>query len=107
MEAIESARFAHSDGMGAFMCFMAGRGCLEMRRILRKDGSIYLHCDPTASHYLKAIMDAILRWTKISEMKLYGLIRTGGTSKRWFGKKHDVILRYTQNKRTMCLIPIV
>ena len=58
MEAIESARYAHSDGMGAFMCFMAVR-LLEMRRVLRPTGSIYLHCDPTASHYLKAVMDAV------------------------------------------------
>ena len=58
MEAIESARYAHSDGMGAFMCFMAVR-LLEMRRVLKPTGSIYLHCDPTASHYLKAVMDAI------------------------------------------------
>ena len=55
MEAIESARYAHSNGMGAFMCFMAVR-LMEMRRILRREGSIYLHCDPTASHYLKACM---------------------------------------------------
>lgn len=58
MEAIESARYAHSDSMVAFMCFMAVR-LLEMRRILKSTGSIYLHCDPTASHYLKAVMDAI------------------------------------------------
>ena len=61
MEAIESARYAHSDGMGAFMCFMAVR-LLAMRRVLKDTGSIYLHCDPTASHYLKAIMDAIFGW---------------------------------------------
>ena len=58
LEAIESARYAHSDSMGAYMCFMAVR-LLEMKRILKPTGSIYLHCDPTASHYLKAIMDAI------------------------------------------------
>lgn len=62
MEAIEGARYAHSHGMGAYMCFMAVR-LLEMKRVLRKDGSIYLHCDPTASHYLKAVMDAIFGWT--------------------------------------------
>ena len=61
MEAIESARYAHSDGMGAFMCFMAVR-LLEMRRVLKSTGSMYLHCDPTASHYLKAVMDAIFGW---------------------------------------------
>ena len=61
MEAIESARHAHSDGMGAFMCFMAVR-LLEMRRLLKPTGSMYLHCDATASHYLKACMDAIFGW---------------------------------------------
>ena len=61
MEAIEGARYAHSDGMGAFMCFMAVR-LLDMRRVLKPTGSIYLHCDPTASHYLKAVMDAIFGW---------------------------------------------
>ena len=94
MEAIESARFAHSDGMGAFMCFMAVR-LLEMKRILRKDGSIYLHCDPTASHYLKAVMDAIYGHKNFRNEIIWSY-RTGGTSKRWFGKKHDVILRYTK-----------
>ena len=58
MEAIESAMHAHSEGMGAYMCFMAVR-LLAMRRLLKPTGSIYLHCDPTASHYLKAVMDAI------------------------------------------------
>ncbi len=58
MEAIESARYAHSDGMGAYMCFMAVR-LLAMHRVLKPTGSIYLHCDQTANHYLKAVMDAI------------------------------------------------
>ena len=84
MEAIESARHAHSDGMGAFMCFMAVR-FLAMRRVLKSTGSIYLHCDPTASHYLKAIMDAIFGWRNfINEIIwIYGL---GGSSKRSFSE---------------------
>ena len=47
--------------MGAFLCFMAVR-LLEMHRVLNPTGSLYLHCDPTASHYLKAIMDAVFGW---------------------------------------------
>ena len=66
MEAIESACYAHSEGMGAFMCFMAVR-LLAMRRVLRDDGSIYLHCDPTASHYLKAVMDAVFGWKELPQ----------------------------------------
>ena len=97
MEAIESARYAHSDGMGAFMCFMAVR-LLEMRRVLRKDGSIYLHCDPTASHYLKAIMDAIFGKTNFRNEIIWAY-KTGGVSKHWFGRKHDVILFYSKSKQ--------
>ena len=42
----------------AYLVYMTYR-LLEMRRILSNDGSIYLHCDPTASHYLKVVMDGI------------------------------------------------
>ena len=55
---IQGSRDSWGDDMGAFLCFMAVR-ILEMRRVLRDDGSMYLHCDPTASHYLKALMDTI------------------------------------------------
>ena len=95
MEAIESARYAHSDGMGAYMCFMAVR-LLEMRRILKPTGSIYLHCDPTASHYLKAVMDAIFGWRNFINEVLW-LYKTGGMSRRWFGRKHDNVLFYAKS----------
>ena len=57
-EVIEGAMAAHSKGMAAYICYMAIR-LLEMKRILKESGSIFLHCDSTASHYLKAMMDAI------------------------------------------------
>ena len=96
MEAIESARYAHSDGMGAYMCFMAVR-LLEMRRVLREDGSIYLHCDPTASHYLKAIMDAIFGYKNFRNEIVWCYTGPGNT-KRWFPRKHDTILSYSKGK---------
>ena len=96
MEAIESARYAHSDGMGAFMCFMAVR-LMEMRRVLKPAGSIYLHCDPTASHYLKAVMDAVFGWKNFRNEIVWGY-RTGGVGKRWFARKHDTILFYSKSK---------
>ena len=55
---IDTARKVYGDDLGAFLCFMAVR-LMAMRRVLREDGSIYLHCDPTASHWLKALMDAV------------------------------------------------
>ncbi len=60
-EVITAARAAYGDSMGAFLCWLGVR-LMEMHRILRTDGSIYLHCDQTASHYIKAMMDAIFGW---------------------------------------------
>ncbi len=95
MEAIESARYAHSDGMGAYMCFMAVR-LLEMKRILREDGSIYLHCDPTASHYLKAIMDAIFGWRNFRNEIIWRIGWVSGfkTQKKGWIRNHDTLLYY-------------
>ena len=96
MEAIESARYAHSDAMGAYICFMAVR-LLEMKRILKEDGCIYLHCDPTASHYLKAIMDAIFGKNNFRNEIIWR--RTGShNSADRFGPIHDIILFYARSK---------
>ena len=97
LEAIESARQAHSDGMGAFVCFMAVR-LLEMNRVLKSTGSIYLHCDPTASHYLKAVMDAIFG-RKQFRNEIVWCYRGGGVPRDGFARKHDLIFRYSKGKQ--------
>ena len=95
MEAIESARYAHSDGMGAYMCFMAVR-LLAMRRVLKPTGSIYLHCDPTASHYLKAVMDAVFgRRNFVNEIVWH--YRKWAAGKYTFQSNHDIILFYARS----------
>ncbi len=96
MEAIESARYAHSDGMGAFMCFMAVR-LLEMWRVLKPTGSLYLHCDPTASHYLKAVLDAIFGWNNFRNEVIWHYKSFHGQTKRYFAKKHDTFLVYSKS----------
>ena len=96
MEAIESARYAHSDGMGAFMCFMAVR-LLEMRRTLKSTGSIYLHCDHTASHYLKAVMDAVFDRRNFRN-EIIWCYAGGGIPAEDFPRKHDTIFRYSKSK---------
>ena len=95
LEAIESARNAHSNGMGAFICFMAVR-LLEMRRILKPTGSIYLHCDPTASHYLKAVMDAIFGWKNFRNEIVWRIGWVSGfkTQKRGWIRNHEILLYY-------------
>ena len=55
---IDAAGVAHGKGMKSYLIMMAVR-LLEMKRILKPTGSIYLHCDPTASHYLKLTMDSV------------------------------------------------
>ncbi|MGA3333278.1 MAG: DNA methyltransferase [Terracidiphilus sp.] len=50
--------FLHGTDMMAYLAMMAPR-LVELRRVLKETGSIYLHCDPTASHYLKILMDAV------------------------------------------------
>ena len=96
MEAIESAREAHSEGMGAFMCFMSVR-LMEMHRVLRSDGTIYLHCDYEASHYLKACMDAVFGSQRFLSEVVWR--RTGSHNKvrRW-APIHDTILMYAKGQ---------
>ena len=93
MEAIECARWAHSDGMGAFICFMAVR-LLAMRRVLKPTGSIYLHCDPTASHYLKTVMDAIFGWKNFRNEIVWKRTNAPTASPNQFGCVHDNMLFY-------------
>ena len=97
MTVINGARTSYGDDMGAFLCFMAVR-LLEMRRVLKPTGSIYLHCDPTASHYLKALMDGVFGRKNLRNEVVW-CYTSGGVSKRWFGRKHDVILFYSKSMK--------
>ena len=98
MKAIENVRYMHSDGIGAFMCFMAVR-LLAMKRVLKPTGSIYLHCDAMASHYLKTIMDAIFGWENFRNEIIWYYRNGGGRAKRWLNKKHDIIFWYSKTKK--------
>lgn len=100
MEAIESARYAHSDGMGAYMCFMAVR-LIEMHRVLKSTGSIYLHCDPTASHYLKAVMDAIFGWQRFRNEIVWERTTPKGLMSRRYPTNHDVLLSYERSDQAI------
>ena len=57
-QVLQTAGLTHGKGMQSYLCMMAVR-LLEMRRVLKDTGSIYIHCDPAASHYLKLLMDSI------------------------------------------------
>ena len=92
----------HGKGMQSYLTMMAVR-LLEMRRVLKPTGSIYLHCDPTASHYLKLLMDAVFHPVG-GEMRSEIIWRIGWvsgfkTQKRGWIRNHDTILYYTLGNR--------
>ena len=80
--------------MRAYLAFMAPR-LAEIWRLLTPEGSVYLHCDPHASHYLKCMMDAIFGAANFRNEIIWHYKHTGN-SKRDFARKHDVILRYVK-----------
>ncbi len=95
MNVINGSKESYGEDMGAFLCFMGVR-LLEMQRVLRDDGSIYLHCDPTASHYLKELMDAVFGRRNFRNEIVWCYTGPGNTP-RWFPRKHDVILFYVKS----------
>ena len=82
--------------MAAYLSYMAER-LLVMRDILKKTSSIFLHCDPTASHYIKIVMDCIFG-DRNFQNEIVWSYRSGGGSKRRFGKKHDILFWYSKTK---------
>ena len=92
---IESARESWGDDMGAYLCFMGVR-LIAMRRLLKPTGSIYLHCDPTASHYLKMLMDSIFDRSMFLNEIIWHYDGPQRPSRKRFGSKHDVIFRYAK-----------
>ena len=83
--------------MMAYLAMMAVR-LIEMRRVLKPTGSVYLHCDPTASHYLKIIMDAIFG-VEFFCNEIIWKRTTAHSGARKFSPVHDVILYYSKSDR--------
>ena len=89
---IDAAGIAHSKGMQAYLIMMAVR-MIEMQRILCPTGSIYLHVDPTASHYLKTLMDSIFGRAAYRNEIIWAYRRLPAKQEN-FQRMHDVVLRY-------------
>jgi adenine specific DNA methylase Mod len=85
--------------MLAYLTMMAPR-LVQLKRVLKPGGSIYLHCDPNASHYLKLLMDAIFEPENFRNEIVWK--RTSGHSDaKRFGRAHDVILFYGNSTDVM------
>lgn len=82
-------------GMPGYLIWLNAR-LYEMKRLLKKTGSIYVHCDWHASHYIKVEMDKIFGYENFRN-EIVWCYSGGGTPRMDFPRKHDVILRYTKS----------
>ncbi len=85
-----------SDNIAAYLLNMGVR-LKSLKRILKPTGSIWLHCDPTASHYLKILMDVIFGFEFYKNEIIWGYTGPSNTKYK-FPSKHDVLLFYTKGK---------
>lgn len=85
-------RFLGRNDMLAYLAMMAPR-LVELRRVLKPTGSLYLHCDPTASHYLKLLLDAVFE-PQYFRNEIIWKRTTAHSSAKKFAPIHDVILYY-------------
>ena len=87
-------QFIGSNAMMSYLVMMTPR-LVELRRVLKPTGSSYLHCDPTASHYLKLLMDAVFgNKSFLNEIIWY--YRGAGIPKGSRARRHDVLLWYAK-----------
>ena len=91
---IEAARLVLGNRSAAYLSMMAQR-LTEMRRVLKPTGSIYLHCDPTMSHYLKLVMDAVFGWRNLRNEIVWCYTGPGSPDMRQFNRKHDTLFWFS------------
>ena len=90
--------FLGQNDMMAYLTMMAQR-LAELHRVLKPTGSIYLHCDPTASHYLKLMMDAVFDAGNFRSEIIWRRINAKGLAFKGFPRNNDVLLYYAKNTR--------
>jgi site-specific DNA-methyltransferase (adenine-specific) len=94
---IASIGAIHSKAMKAYLTYMAQR-IIETHRVLKDSGSLYLHCDPTASHYLKVLLDEIFGRDNFRNEIIWYYRRWTGKAKK-LQSLHDIIFFYTKSDR--------
>ena len=83
----------------AYLTMMCIR-LLELKRVLKETGSIYLHCDPTASHYLKIVLDAVFGKENFRNEIIWSYRRWPAKQEN-FQRMHDTILRYSKTEKVI------
>lgn len=87
--------FLGTNDMMAYLAMMTVR-LIELHRVLKPTGSLYLHCDPTASHYLKLLLDAVFGPTCYLNEVIWRRTSSSNNPRRW-GPVHDVIFLYAKS----------
>jgi site-specific DNA-methyltransferase (adenine-specific) len=87
-----------TSNMMAYLAMMAPR-LVELRRVLNTSGSIYLHCDDTASHYLKLLMDAVFGPENFVSEIVWRRTSAHGNASRKYAAVHDILLFYSKTGR--------
>lgn len=99
--AIETARYAHSESMAAYLCYMAIR-LIEIHRVLKPTGSLWLHCDRTADAYLRNLLDSVFGTDNLINQVNWERIKGAGKSNQYkmrsFGNASDTIFFYAKAK---------
>ena len=96
--AIDNAGIVHGPSMKSYLIMMAVR-LLELRRVLKPTGSLYLHCDPTANAYLRMLLDAAFG-TKTFRNEIVWCYTGPGNTRRHFPRKHDTLFMYSGPEST-------
>src|SRR6266581_52417 len=103
MEALNS--FLKHSPMMAYLAMMAPR-LVELHRVLKATGSLYLHCDPTASHYLKVLLDALFGPTNFRNEITWRRTGSHSDAKRW-SPVADILLYYSKTGSVIWNPPLV
>lgn len=99
--AIETTRYSHSESMAAYLCYMAIR-LIEIHRVLKPTGSLWLHCDQTANAYLRNLLDTVFGIDNLINQVNWERIKGAGKGNQYkmrsFGNASDTIFFYAKAK---------
>ena len=90
---VDASGQAHGNSMKSYLIMMAVR-LMEMKRVLKKTGALYLHCDPTANSYLRMLCDAVFGAVNFRSEIVWKRQSSHNRAKRW-GAIHDTLLFYS------------
>ena len=97
---IDLAAAAHGKAMHSYLEFMASR-LVQIHKLLKPTGSVYLHCDPSANYYLRLLMDCIFGAKNYRNEIVWGYKASNSPVNRKFHSKHDTILFYAKSEHNL------